>query len=177
MYVVRDDTDWEVGDHLWVSSTEYNQFEAEEIWITDISADGRVIQISKPLLYEHWGAGWEADGASGESMDAYRASVGLLTRNVVIQGDDVYTKAQQFGVQVVLSTESTTGDNPLLGQFSNVEVRRAGQGLKIGKYPIHFHLVGNVSKSYIKNCSVHHSFNRAIAVHGVDGLLVEHNVR
>ena len=175
--VVRDDTDWEVGDHLWVSSTEYDQFEAEEIWITDISADGRVIQISKPLLYEHWGAGWEADGASGESMDAYRASVGLLTRNVVIQGDDVYTKAQQFGVQVVLSTESTTGDNPLLGQFSNVEVRRAGQGLKIGKYPIHFHLVGNVSKSYIKNCSVHHSFNRAIAVHGVDGLLVEHNVR
>ena len=59
--VVRDDTDWEVGDHLWVSSTEYDQFEAEEIWITDISADGRVIQISKPLLYEHWGEGWEAE--------------------------------------------------------------------------------------------------------------------
>ena len=48
--------------------------------------------------------------------------------------------------------------------------------MKIGKYPIHFHLVGNVSESYIKNCSVHNSFNRAIAVHGVDALLVEYNV-
>ena len=76
----------------------------------------------------------------------------------------------------MLSTEKNIGDNPLLGCFSNVEVRLAGQGLKLGKYPIHFHMVGNVSKSYIKNCSVHHSFNRAIAIHGVDGLLVEHNV-
>ena len=92
------------------------------------------------------------------------------------QGDSTYTKAQQFGIQVVLSTESTSGDNPLLGAFSNVEVRQAGQGLKLGKYPIHFHLVGNVSNSYVRNCSVHHSFNRAIAIHGVDGLLVEYNV-
>ena len=82
----------------------------------------------------------------------------------------------EFGAQIVLSTEKNIGDNPLLGCFSNVEVRLAGQGLKLGKYPIHFHMVGNVSKSYIKNCSVHHSFNRAIAIHGVDGLLVEHNV-
>ena len=41
--VVQDDTDWGVGDHLFLSSTEYNQFEAEEVYITDVSADGRVI--------------------------------------------------------------------------------------------------------------------------------------
>ena len=57
-----------------------------------------------------------------------------------------------------------------------MEVRLAGQGLKLGKYPIHFHLVGNVNESYVKNCSVHHSFNRASTMHGVDGLLVEYNV-
>ena len=75
-----------------------------------------------------------------------------------------------------MSTETNTDDNPLVAQFSNVEVRQAGQGLKLGKYPIHFHMVGNVSQSYVKNCSVHHSFNRGITIHGVDNLLVEHNV-
>ena len=37
-------------------------------------------------------------------------------------------------------------------------------------------MVGNVSKSFVKNCSVHNSFNRGITIHGVDNLLVEHNV-
>ena len=48
--------------------------------------------------------------------------------------------------------------------------------MKIGKYPIHFHLVGNVSKSYVFNCSIHHANNRAIAVHGVSDLRVMWNV-
>ena len=51
----------------------------------------------------------------------------------------------QFGAQVVMSTETNTDDNPLVAQFSNVEVRQAGQGLKLGKYPIHFHMVGKES--------------------------------
>ena len=46
------------------------------------------------------------------SMEAYRASVGLHA--TVGSGDDRYSKAQQFGVQIVLKYGST-GDNPLLG--------------------------------------------------------------
>jgi len=171
-----DDTDWGVGDSIFISSSEHNFLEAEERVITAVlSSDGRVVELDKPLLYDHWGAGWtSADGT--ESIHAYRASVGLLTRNIIIQGDDTWTQKQQFGVQIVLSSETNTEDNPLLGQLSNVEVRQAGQGLKLGKYPIHFHMVGNVSQSFVKNCSVHNSFNRGITIHGVDGLLVEHNV-
>lgn len=45
-----------------------------------------------------------------------------------------------------------------------------------GRYPIHFHLSGNVSGSYVRGCSIHHTFNRAVTIHGVTGLLVEHNV-
>ena len=174
--VLREDTDWEAGDHIFVSSTDYQMLQAEECYIKAVlSSDGRVIEVTRPLQYQHWGAGWTSTDGKHD-MDNYRASVGLLTRNVVIQGDHVHTKKEQFGSQIVLSTESNTGDNPLVGQFSNVEVRQAGQGLKLGKYPIHFHMVGNVSKSYVKNCSVHHSFNRGITIHGVDNLLVEHNV-
>ena len=101
-----------------------------------------------------------------------RAEVGRLTRNVIIQGDD-NSKREQFGVQVVLSSD---GDESLIGRLSNVETRFTGQGLKLGKYPLHFHLVGAVSKSYIANCSVHHTNNRAIAVHGIQQLRVLNNV-
>ena len=45
-----------------------------------------------------------------------------------------------------------------------------------GRYPIHFHLSGNVTGSYVRGCAIHHTFNRAVTVHGVSGLLVEHNV-
>ena len=57
-----------------------------------------------------------------------------------------------------------------------MEVRHAGQGLKLGKYPVHWHLIGNVSESFIRNCSVHHTFNRAVAIHGVSDLRVQDNV-
>ena len=45
-----------------------------------------------------------------------------------------------------------------------------------GRYPIHFHLSGDVSGSYVRGCAIHHTFNRAVTVHGVTGLVVEHNV-
>jgi len=168
-------TDWEVGDQIFVSSTEFDQLEAEELTVVGVREGGTVVDVHKALLYTHWGEGWVSEDGKHE-IGHYRASVGLLTRNVVVQGDHVYTKKQQFGAQIVLSTESDAEDNPLVGKFSNVEVRQAGQGLKLGKYPIHFHMVGNVSKSYVKNCSVHHSFNRGITIHGVNNLLVEHSV-
>ena len=43
---------------------------------------------------------------------------------------------------------SSDGDESLIGRLSNVEVRQTGQGLKLGKYPLHFHLVGEVKQSY-----------------------------
>ena len=48
--------------------------------------------------------------------------------------------------------------------------------LPSGRYPIHFHLSGDVTGSYVRGCAIHHTFNRAVTVHGVTGVLVEHNV-
>ena len=44
------------------------------------------------------------------------------------------------------------------------------------RYPIHFHMEGNVNKSYVEGCAVHRSFNRAITIHGTQQLRVERNV-
>ena len=37
----------------------------------------------------------------------------------------------------------------------------------MGRYPLHFHMIGNVNGSFIDGCSVYNSFNRGTTVHGV----------
>ncbi len=54
-----------------------------------------------------------------------RASVGLLTRNIVVQGDDGST-AQLFGVHVVAMHGSAL-------RMSGTEVRRCGQAFVFGR--------------------------------------------
>ena len=56
------------------------------------------------------------------------------------------------------------------------EFVNAGQAFRVGRYPIHFHLPGNMSSSYVRGNAIHHSHNRACTLHDVSNLLVEHNV-
>ena len=164
--------DWEVGDYIFVASTTFTQYDTEEAYIAAVRDGGYTLELTRTLTYNHWGDGYIDPVTGVDQIPEYRAEVGRLTRNVIIQGDD-NSKREQFGVQVVLSSD---GDESLIGRLSNVETRFTGQGLKLGKYPLHFHLVGAVSQSYIANCSVHHANNRAIAVHGTQQLRVMHNV-
>ena len=62
------------------------------------------------------------------------------------------------------------------GRIEYVEVTHAGQAFHLGRYPIHFHLNGNVTGNYVRGCAIHHTFNRAVTIHAVHHLLVEHNV-
>ena len=67
-------------------------------------------------------------------------------------------------------------NDKVVGRIEYVEVTRAGQAFRLGRYPIHFHLNGDVNGSYVRGCGIHHTFNRAVTVHAVDHLLVEKNV-
>ncbi len=60
-------------------------------------------------------------------------------------------------------------------RLSNVEVRNGGQVSRLGKYAVHWHMIGNLRESFQRNMSIHHSWNRATALHGVNYLRVEHN--
>ena len=46
----------------------------------------------------------------------------------------------------------------------------------IGRYPIHFHMNGDMSASYVKGCSIHKAFNRAINIHNSHNIRLENNV-
>lgn len=41
-----------------------------------------------------------------------------------------------------------------------MEFTRVGQAFRLGRYPIHFHLNGWVTKSYVKQNSLHKTYNR-----------------
>ncbi|KAH3704517.1 hypothetical protein DPMN_079573 [Dreissena polymorpha] len=61
-------------------------------------------------------------------------------------------------------------------RLSYVEVTFAGQAYRLGRYPIHFHLNGDMSTSYVRGCGIHKTFNRAVNIHGVHNMLVEKTV-
>ena len=171
--------DWRAGDEIFVASSIFSQYEAEPRTIAAVRDGGATLVLETALYHDHWADGYVDPDTGDDVVPEMRAEVGRLTRNVVVQGDDA-SKKEQFGVQIVLSSDASSQDyasvDSLVGRFSNVEVRQTGQGLKIGKYPIHFHLVGDVAASYVRNCSIHRANNRAIAVHGVTRLRVEWNV-
>lgn len=76
--------DWTAGSKIVISSTTTNPFEAEEATILSItqSNDGTLVKLTEPLIYQHSGI---SDKINGKTLE-YRAEVGLLTRNIVIEG-------------------------------------------------------------------------------------------
>ncbi len=101
-----------------------------------------------------------------------RGEVGLLTRSVKFLGDST-SKANKYGGHIMLHSP---GDESLIGRFSYMELRHVGQAFNLGRYPLHFHMIGRVTKSYIRGCSFAHTFNRATTLHGVHYLTIENNV-
>jgi len=51
-----------------------------------------------------------------------------------------------------------------------------GQAFRLGRYPLHFHMVGSVSRSYIHSVAIHRTFNRAFTIHGVKNLKISDSV-
>ncbi len=149
---------WRVGDEIVLASTDFNPRQAERRTIAAIS--GNAITLDKSLEYMHFGKiTFDVDE---------RGEVGLLTRNVKIQAS---ADAEQsfFGGHIMAMPSSTM-------HVSGVELNRMGQNLTLARYPIHWHLVGEGKGQYIRNASIHDTYNRCVTVHGTNNLQVENNV-
>ena len=202
MLHLQEAVDWEVGGKIVIASTSFSQRENEEKEIQAIDETGKILTITTPLEYDHISIQQTIEGRYIDTS----AEVGYLTRNVLVRGNlneefvmdvencpeefrpgqfDIQTCffgrfgaetiSDQFGSQIMIhAAEQNRGD--VFGRFSYMEVTHAGQAFRLGRYPIHFHLNGDVSGSYVRGCSVHHTFNRAVTVHAVNHLLIEKNV-
>jgi hypothetical protein len=63
-----------------------------------------------------------------------------------------------------------------VGYVEGVELYRMGQTNVLGKYPMHFHLLGECPQCYFRYSSIHRSYYRCISVHGTNSSLVSENV-
>ena len=69
-----------------------------------------------------------------------------------------------------------SGDGAV-ARVEGVEFFRMGQTNVLGRYPLHFHLLGDGgAQSYMRDSSVHRSYYRCISLHGTHNATVSSNV-
>ena len=93
----------------------------------------------------------------GRTVDL-RCEVALITRNIVIQGDE-NSEGEMFGVHTIaIGTD-------VVYQIQNVEITKCGQAFNVGRYCTHTHHGGMFEGNFVKANSIHHSFQRAVTTH------------
>ncbi|CAJ0942299.1 unnamed protein product [Ranitomeya imitator] len=166
---------WQPGDEVVVASTDYSMYQTEEFTLLPCPECNKFqIKVKERPMYFHM-------GEITEGLDM-RAEVGVLTRNIVIQGEMEETcygnnqckffNFDTFGGHIKILQNFTSV------HLSNVELKHMGQQV-MGSYPVHFHLCGDVDEvgghdpgTYVKGLSIHHSFSRCVTVHATNGLLI-----
>jgi hypothetical protein len=182
---IAEPVDWRAGDFIVIASSRSNWNEAEKRQIDHVSADGRTVHLTTSLEFPHSGKIKSYTRAvDGKVWTAdLRAEVGLLTRNILIQGaTDSVTPGHAnagFGAHVMIHGPMTMNSvtHPAgIARIKGVEITRTGQKSLLGRYPFHWHLcIDQGAGQYFSDSSIHHSFNRAITIHGTDFATVENN--
>ncbi|CAF0745209.1 unnamed protein product [Adineta steineri] len=183
-----------------------SQGETETRTITAVSSNGLTLTLDSPLTYQHLGVTqivgstsvevraevglltrnvvfqgsqdttWDATPIdpcpAGFNPGEFATQTCFLGR----YGNEI--GSDQFGATIMASAsaDSSDGIQRAILRLSNIEVTYAGQAFRLGRYPVHFHMNGNMSLSYIKSSSIHQTFNRAVNIHASNYLTVSNNV-
>jgi len=179
--------------HLFWSTTavkdarEWHQNEVLTVdWKRSISLSsgekGSIIFLRSPAQHTHL------------ANNGYQGEAGLLNRWIKVMGassDSEPTDADTldctgryvWGSNAVQCPELTGFGGHIIvhnggkGYVEGVELTRMGQTNVLGRYPIHFHDLGDeCDDCYFKHSSVHRSYYRCISIHGTNNLLVTENV-
>jgi hypothetical protein len=165
--ILDQQTNWRIGDTIFVtaSAEDFNQSELRQI--TGIT--GNTVRIDSPLTYAHFGQTQTFDNGKGRRwVVETRAEVGLLSRNIVIRGD-AQSGATRFGGHVMVMKDSKA-------YLDGVSFFDMGQEGLVGRYPFHWHFVGDGTGQYVRNSAILNSFNRCVTIHQTDNTRVEDNV-
>jgi hypothetical protein len=143
--------DWHVGDHLVITATRRDErggLQSEERTLRSI--DGARLTLDAPLDREHLGEG------------EHRGEVANLTRNVIVESADPDTVRGH-----------TMYHRDSAGAISYAEFRHLGKPGVLGRYSLHYHLVGSSMRgSYVIGASIWDSGNRWLTIHGTNYLVV-----
>jgi hypothetical protein len=150
-------SDWRIGDEIIVTASKkvrnMGTYRDEEVGTEERivkAIDGHSITLDKPLRLEHSGEG------------EFRSEVANLSRNVIVESAD------PDGVR-----GHTMYHRDSKGGISYARFAHLGKEGELGRYPIHFHLVGDTMRgSAVLGVAVVDSHNRWVTIHGTQYLLV-----
>ncbi|MEM6785940.1 MAG: G8 domain-containing protein [Myxococcota bacterium] len=148
--VLAEEVSWQAGDRIVVAPSDLDPHEAETFEVAAV--EGRTLTLDTPVRFQHWG---EKLVYGTREIDV-RAEVGLLSRNIVVRGDE---HEDRF---IGGHTMFMPGTDILV---DGVEFTRLGQRGVLARYPIHFHIAGDMTGAVVRNSSVHHSFHRCVVIH------------
>jgi hypothetical protein len=200
--VVKGLVDWQKGDHIVITSTDYIPGHAEELVVQfasqnpDKTTTVRFINAKATVsgvAYYHNGEKYNLSAtgrldpktitALGYSTVETRAAVGLLSRSIQIQS------AGDMAGELFPDEKSSVQPNYFFGAHSvvrqgfaayriqGVSFYQMGQGGEIAHYPVHFHMVRKApNDTYVKDCSVWDSMTRWITLHATQNVTLQRNV-
>ena len=166
--VTLEPVDFQVGEMLVVSSTSLpSKVDESERCVVASRPSAHVIECVERFKFTHECFNYSSS-KYGFSDTKICYEVGLLSRNIVIQGDD-NSASQQFGMHSIAAMGATM-------RVENAEWRNCGQSLVVGRYCMHFHLLSDESLSYARANSFHDGFQRAVTIHASNNLRITDNV-
>jgi len=155
-------TGWKAGDRVILTATKRDESESgtrrpgkrnrkvftEERTVK--SVDGAKVTLDQPVEAEHLGAG------------ETRGEIANLTRNVVVES----AEPDKMRGHTMYHRNSA-------GSISYAEFRHLGKENVLGKYSLHFHLLGSTMRgASVIGASIWDSGNRWITIHGTNYLVV-----
>jgi hypothetical protein len=169
---------WKIGDEIVVAPTAYNPSESEKFIITGFDkSDPSKVYLDHPALYNHFGEKQLMDSSAiGRFNLDERAEVANLTRSIVIRGDESQgailetdTPGAEWGAHVMVHGGSTS-------YIDAVEFTKVGQAGVMARYPFHWHYTGDASGQFVRNSSIHNSYQRCITIHRTQNADLINNV-
>jgi len=181
-------TDFEYVDpsHLGGHAVGYTQGEELTVSTTPM---GTTIDLVSPLAHGHFGEDIDPPPTSPLMHSIpVRAEVGLLTRNVLIRGEESALSSSYLGQpglrhrgHIMMLDDNPTDTEVPFCEVQWAEFFNLGIEATIRRYPFHWHVLGDSydatsSKPFLKHCSIHQSVNRFLSVHNTKHVIVEDNV-
>ncbi len=164
---------WQVGDSIAIAPSDYDYLQAEEFTITQrISSTS--YKIHRRPSFTHYGSDKTYTQGSRSWTLRSAAEVGNMTRNIVIETEEDMRSTslpeddRYIGAHMMVMPGG-------FAYIDSVEFANMGQAGEMARYPFHWHLAGNVNGQFIRNSSIHHSFQRCVTVHGTNWATVQNN--
>eukprot|EP01065_Artemidia_motanka_P046226 TRINITY_DN6954_c0_g3_i2.p1 TRINITY_DN6954_c0_g3~~TRINITY_DN6954_c0_g3_i2.p1 ORF type:complete len:1790 (+),score=392.85 TRINITY_DN6954_c0_g3_i2:71-5371(+) len=155
---LQDTVNWLPGQEVVLTTTTWDDSDVNEPHQNEVmtikSVQGNLVQFTEVLQFTHY-AGTE-----------YQGEVGLLSRNVMLQGEE---DAEGFGGHLLIATGARA-------RIAGVASRHMGQYNVMARYPFHFHMLGSSPSSLLSDNVARDTYFRCFVIHGTHDVLETENI-